>query len=417
MTYHLVACWAGRVLILSVFCVTIHIIRKEQCGTKEITSKSSKRNTYKRIMQSWTCISFISCTISCCLLLMSAIVPICIYILPITAPVILWTKLTLTFYQIARLQFIFSLTTYSYHRCVFATLYLFGFLLVTYMVLLSALGFGPAKSNKYVCVTINADGNDTQFLGVFLILFVLWDWFVLIAYIFKIYQLTRDPQSQQDKTVAKLMDVLYKIVVLTLLLECSYCYVFVLMIIRNTTPVLQYILDDMKLLPLLDIFLTVMIMYLMIEHNHNQYLKLMRILKKFKLCCCCSSILLRADRDTPPSENDKSSDAKEHGASYKNSANLSTHVDNGTNAEAYNITISASAASQGYERKSLQNDDNEDFDSQRTNTDDLEQYRQINKQVLKAMKSAQDTEIAERLKLSKRSTSQKRRSIKEHLYV
>eukprot|EP01083_Nonionella_stella_P038694 105203_1 len=379
----LISSWVGRALITCVYLITVYIFGKENYGRKQHNQHKQKLIKSSKAMQYWSTTSFISCQLSSILLLMTTILPICSHILVVSYGAVLFIIVTLTFYQIARLQYVFSDVAhgYGYHPLVFVVLYTVGCVIVIYMILIVIHYYlhSTVKTNPYICV--NIVGFDIKFLATYLGLFLLWDWSVLIAYIVKIYQLSHNHPSEHNETVTKIKTVLQKIVVLTLLLECFQFCVFVYFMLHMKgflSIIVVYHVEGTKIGPSLEILLALFAMYLMIDHNHDKYLKLVRCLQKIKLCCGCRCGLL-SDENMLDDKTDLRDDAVSMGPS--------TSV---TNTNDKNITISPSyVQNRGPETKSLNNEDEkheeEDIESQRTNTEDLERYREINMRVLNSI--------------------------------
>eukprot|EP00483_Globobulimina_turgida_P012559 UN12582 len=232
MQPQLVTCWIGRILIVCILCLTIYVfqshIKKEfERHEAEQQSSSTTRNIYKRIFEYWSRIVFASCVISSCLLMLSTILAICKHIHTYSAACILFTKMTLTFYQISRLQHCFSQQrinshSYGYHPCVFIIFYVAGSFVVATIILLQL--YTRTVETKFGCILFAIQGTSKVIGIIMLLYFFLWDLGVLIAYIFQIYQLTH--HSKDHQTIHKIKIVLQKIVVLTLLFEFSSVFAF-----------------------------------------------------------------------------------------------------------------------------------------------------------------------------------------------
>eukprot|EP01084_Bolivina_argentea_P158876 276736_1 len=128
MDLDLLWCWIARILITIVLCCAVYIFRSNELNKVKVV----KPNIHNKIVQYWSSICYVGCIISSCLLLTTTIIPICMYSYGFAICFILLTKVSLTFYQVARLQYCFSLEchSYGYPQSVFVIFYFVGFICV-----------------------------------------------------------------------------------------------------------------------------------------------------------------------------------------------------------------------------------------------------------------------------------------------
>ena len=115
--------------------------------------------------------------------------------------------------------------------------------------------------------------------------YYLYDWFVLLLYIIKVIQIKnkKELNNYTNAIIIKRVNIqLMKILFLTIFYE-TWNILFVLI---NTYFEDNGIIDILVLFIPLDSVITAVIIYFMIEHNHDKYIKLLEIVYKLKICIC-----------------------------------------------------------------------------------------------------------------------------------
>lgn len=113
--------------------------------------------------------------------------------------------------------------------------------------------------------------------------YVLWDWMVLVK-IIKFYIAQKKQNMDINESISFK---LYKIAFSTLIMELSSVIAFI-----GTNLYIRDI-DNYNLMmvvtvfTILDIVVSVYMVFLMIDHNHNEYVKFITVLNNFGLFCCC----------------------------------------------------------------------------------------------------------------------------------
>ena len=129
-------CWTSRALMVVLLMITMLILRFEVHKLKK------EDNIFKKILNYWSTICFALCSMTSLLLLATTITEIYPIIQPYSMGFQNLTRLQLTFYQTARLQYLFStkqiIQEYGYHQSVFIFFYFVGALLTlsTFIIIL-----------------------------------------------------------------------------------------------------------------------------------------------------------------------------------------------------------------------------------------------------------------------------------------
>lgn len=225
-------------------------------------------------------------------------------------------KFLFTYYQICRLQYCFN---QLWHKSIFIILYTIGIIyligewsmrIISYRVIdLQSNGCGMKRDeNGVVSVVV------LWIIGIFS--FYIWDVLVLSMYVCKIKSLQREKQKRKHSDIGhdphdhdlpidhktksdKRVDALLrKTLILTIILEIFGFSTFVIKIL------LQQFIDkdnsDAYILTVeaMDTIITCFIMYLLVEHNHKFYAKLMKYLSGISLLCCCKSMVYDTIRES-----------------------------------------------------------------------------------------------------------------------
>ena len=115
-----------------------------------------------------------------------------------------------------------------------------------------------------------------------------WDLTVLLMYVYKICVLKKvnfSNANDKDISVIKRINyVLNKIIILTLCYEFFGIFTQIYLVSETSWKGLWMMFREFVLMT--ESVVSALMIYLMIEHNNEQYLKILKILKKSKLCCC-----------------------------------------------------------------------------------------------------------------------------------
>ena len=209
---------------------------------------------------------------------------------PIVISFWICVQIFLTLYQIARLKYCFSAKNslkYGYSNQLFFVLNIYGIVILLYCV------FALFEPN-YTIYSSQVNGRfgckyeSTQYysllVGIFSAMFYIWDWFVLILYIIKIVQFQRKQKENNSIVYKKVLFILQKILLLTIIYEITGG--IVIFFHGQTQSNFIWALSAS-----LDATISSSILFLMIEHNNDYYVKIIQTLNGYYLCFCCKSLI------------------------------------------------------------------------------------------------------------------------------
>ena len=198
------------------------------------------------------------------------------------------SRISLTYYQIVRLQYCFSSsqvhsTKYGYSKWIFIGLYIWGIIVTISILIMSIPILVPSAIGEYGCI-IDASFSNSDFTLRNVVIFIdyaVWDLCVLMLYIYKVFQIYTNTNFSDDNIYKKIKYILYKITILTLIYEIfGTSFLVSLIFFQDKHSTQFYIMYPIiYAFIVIEILLTAGVLYLMIEHNDQQYQKLMR------MCC------------------------------------------------------------------------------------------------------------------------------------
>eukprot|EP01084_Bolivina_argentea_P240190 403581_1 len=248
-------------------------------------TESKTNNIYQKGLNLWSITTIILCVVRTTSLLFFTFPILCLVFNPRYIPSHFDCKVLFTFYQIARLQYCFH---HQYNKCLFIILYINGFVLIIW-TRLYRMFFTTLKKCDYV---VSESKHGTTIMSINILWYFAWDIFVISTYIWNIRKLLKtQPFTQEHSKISKF---LLKTMILTVILEIAG---FIITIISGLAKSSTYLL--------IDLVITTFITYLLIEHNNNMYIKIMKLY--IKLCCCCTNIIKKtiqpqSDNNTHQSE-------------------------------------------------------------------------------------------------------------------
>ena len=195
----------------------------------------------------------------------------------------------LTFYQMARLKYCFSSkksSEYGYPNWLFVILTIYGIIIISWAIWGN---FHPkykitdAERNDNICKSVYTKYYNLM-AGGFGVLFYIWDWFILGLYIKRIVQFQR-MRDKIDIGHKKVFVILQKISLLTIIYEITGIGVLFIQSMFDSMNVITSSIVS------LDVIMSSFILFLMIEHNNDYYIKIIKTLNGCHLCCCCKSLI------------------------------------------------------------------------------------------------------------------------------
>ena len=273
-------------------------------------------NRFKTWLNIWSMHAMLTVIVVLFISPLHAIYTICKYVNTISIYTWLLSKVSITFYQIARLQYCFSVhqihsKKYGYSKCIFIILYTMGFILIllsTYMAIY-LLTFATWSVKYNICI-VKIDDIHQLISVISILVYCLWDWSVLILYIIKIIQFyCKKSNDVTEQVLIRIKFILQRIFVLMLIVGISGSFSIFSNNYSNNQKDVHVVWDVIaRLMPIIDSVLSISIIYLMIEHNTKEYIKFIKILNTFKLCICCNSFIgnvLKMETKTNISNNNK----------------------------------------------------------------------------------------------------------------
>lgn len=296
----LVAYWISVALKIIVIILILYLLKKEYHFRTLKSKEENVRNLYQKLLDLWSIITMIFCIgMPFFSLLGSIIDTLCPFSFKIGYTFVANLPTLTVFYQTARLQYCFlqkqiHSQKYGYPQWLFIALYVYGISFSIYSNIILWFAYSGHWKNSMCFWFMNDQTNTNSFLGsIAFISFYIWDWFTLILYVLKIYQIKRKKQDLKDDNKQKpilrrVYMTLRKILFLTLLIE-------IMVISTLIFPSNHHNNDNIniynELYPSIHSLGFALIMYLMIEHNRDKYITFTYYLYKSKVCCCCYCLI------------------------------------------------------------------------------------------------------------------------------
>lgn len=200
------------------------------------------------------------------------------------------SQICLTFYQISRLKLCFSTkesSKYGYPNWLFYVLYLWGILIEIYMSIILLHPefsiFDSFQKRIFGCVYVK-----TEFYNLLVMtwgtIYYGWDLLVLSLYIIKIAQFQRQKRISNDIVYKKALFILQKISLLTIMYETLSAINVLAHAVVSSNSI-------WGISGAVDVTISSVIVFLMIEHNDQYYVKIMRKMNSWDFCCCCKSFI------------------------------------------------------------------------------------------------------------------------------
>ena len=190
-----------------------------------------------------------------------------------------------TFYQMARLKYCFSTRNsakYGYSNGLFIILTLYGIIITIYSIFIVFYIKDASKPFGLLCITRHYKYSQ-EMVAIWSGLFYIWDWTVLLLYVIKLCQFQR-MRHQMDIVHKKVFFILQKILLLTIIYEISGMIALFISGFTRTDVLSNICLT-------VSVSISSFIIFLMIEHNNDHYIKMVNILNSCCLCCCCKSLI------------------------------------------------------------------------------------------------------------------------------
>ena len=296
----------GTILFLITFIITLKI------SLSEIKKRKKSNVTFvTKSLQYVSLMSMITALLANLCYILRYFNGFCIFSTLLANILLLTQAIFLGFYQLSRLYYCFSNknihSNKGYPKWLFIVMISIGVSLIINSLFISII----YNNQPYVKCGINAKFEfyyvthityTNKYLSLWPaatgIIFLLWDITTLSLYYYKIRSL-RDIIKNKDENIYKrVLSILNRIFILTLFYQLSTAIVAVFAVIINLIIIdivcVQTFLNNLGV----GIFSVAVCisMYLMMDHNKNEYIKFLRFVKRSKLhwiCCKCRKIVIQ----------------------------------------------------------------------------------------------------------------------------
>ena len=301
--------WFKMILYTVVLLVIVFIFK-----TDIIKSKNDKFqreiSIYHRLLYYVAIMCFLMNIFAVLSEIMTQIPYICAQSYPLVLGWMVSVRATITLYQSGRLQYIFSDTQmhskkYGYPKWIFIVLYSGYILYIIHLWIFVWIMYPARFTEDYHCAFSKTHiGKQWYYVGS--VTYYLWDLACLFFYIYKICILKKVrfaiPNGGDKKIIKRINYSLNKITVLTLCYEFIgiISNIFVMYTEINKHGIIWVIVRE--IIKMNEHISGAWMIYLMIEHNDEEYQKVLRILNKCKLCYCIDDGYEEKEKQNVPQE-------------------------------------------------------------------------------------------------------------------
>ena len=125
------------------------------------------------------------------------------------------------------------------------------------------------------------------------LIYFIWDITTILLYVWKIRLFKQYHKESQPIVYKRILSILYKIFILTLFYEVA-TVISVVTNIQGDRMIINAIMGSFRFIPP---FSYCYAMFLMMDHNHSEYIMFLRVIAKLRLhiccCCCCGYIMVK----------------------------------------------------------------------------------------------------------------------------
>mmetsp|Transcript_66326 Transcript_66326/g.105523 ORF Transcript_66326/g.105523 Transcript_66326/m.105523 type:complete len:358 (-) Transcript_66326:12-1085(-) len=293
--------WTKRALIASelIICsilIAVNVVRQRKRTKKLVLSGKTEPVS----LLTWSTVCFMWCIFGMLIFLATSIPTLCEVMSVLIGPGWIYPHIFLSLYQLARLKATFSLdanhhdlTTeeLAYPNWIYIALYLYGLQSVihSFAVPLSRFLSGsletverPNDSGCSVETQVSSLTVSIALTSARLFAYLIWDWFIVGMYIYKLHQI-RSRFTESRRLHRQIRAVMKRILLLTAITEIVFIVTF------SAFGFVAQSWSEAILIPI-DILVTFGVLHLMMDRNDNDYLLMLRCLRRcgcLKLCCCC----------------------------------------------------------------------------------------------------------------------------------
>jgi len=197
----------------------------------------------------------------------------------------------LTFYQTLRFNMVSDLQTHALcKKIMFMILYCIG-VLIGLLALALLYVYDFIYDEQLLCHYALTEVTMKIFTLCVFMMYLSWDWTVLYLLYCKVLQFraaqNRNNKDDENVAIKRLLSIFSKIFLLTIISEILLSMNWFHAATFNSI-VLQSIGD---ILQSVDLLLSPLVIYLMNEHNKDDFIVFVKCLDKFKIGCCCKTLI------------------------------------------------------------------------------------------------------------------------------
>lgn len=267
-----------------------------------------KSNQYQKTLSYLSFAAIIFCGFHTMTVLLA--VWFCGYALRIVSFSFYCDRILISFYQVARLEYCFSSDQvhsqkYGYSKCTFRWLYINGVALL--LLIFGNLIYHLTTPNRFISQLYScqartgyAMGSDfaafsSYILPIAVTWFLTWDFSIVYLYVRKCYQFVgkHNDIEELQKVSLRVRFILSKVMFLTILLEIEGIFAVISWTLYYEFPGLWSAMVYTPTYAFDGLFNAYMV-YLMLSHNDDEYVKFVGFMDTSNMCCCFNWFISKA---------------------------------------------------------------------------------------------------------------------------
>lgn len=278
------------------FIVSIIIIIRNRQNKKQINILEKPSYKLPKYLRLWSSLLLYTTPFFILLFLSRKISYICLWVYPFTPAALIWPKVFLTFFEIARLKFCFASNKIpkelEYPNWLFVILYLIGYCLLIISPFYDFATTTIHKLDNNIGCTYDQNRVWSSITTTIVLTLAIWNWTIVLLYSYKLYQFKKKINGTDPATklvIEKINLVLSKMLFLILIIQIIALFIALSNIWLDGFYQIGWMIDYI---------LVVLIMYLMLIHNQKDYYRFIGFFIKIgciKYCCCCIKGLIAED--------------------------------------------------------------------------------------------------------------------------
>ena len=277
-------------LSVIIYIIMIELKRRKTSNARDSNATILNENIFQKLLNLWSLLTMLTSMITSISFILLKVSTICTVTFSFAPTCWRVSKYFLTFYQISRLQYCFyekqiHSSKLGYSKWLFTAIYSIGVILMIYTITYFQIVLDVISLNNFGC-DIALLKYYKLLVPIGVISYHVWDILVLSLYLYKVIQIHKMTNYSDGDIYKRVKLIMTKIIILTMLNE----------IFGLITAIIKPLLMPYRIRHLLypfmfafDYTMLAIIAFLMIEGNEKEYYKMIKILRKLKLCICCQS--------------------------------------------------------------------------------------------------------------------------------